>query len=145
MALAWIKRKLKHFFGLDSFEFGTIRVKREVLDAISEFAKNAHPKEFIMFFQGKVKDNALNINSLYYLEYFASEDSAMPVIRLPLFSDIVGSVHSHPGPSNRPSRADLQFFQKHGMFHMIIRYPYRLIDIRAYTISGQPATFEVFE
>jgi len=145
MALNWLRAKLKKFFGLDRFEFTQVKVKREVVDAICEFAKNTHPKEFIMLLQGNAKDGVLSVNSLYYQEYYANEDSAMPYIRLPIFSDIVGSVHSHPGPSNKPSRADKHFFQKHGMFHMIIKYPYGADDIQAYNLFGQPVQFAVFE
>jgi proteasome lid subunit RPN8/RPN11 len=135
---------LKRFFGLHNYEFTRLAVKREVIDAICEFAQEAHPKEFIMLLQGKATAGTMHVNSLYYQEYYANEDSAMPYIRLPIFSDIVGSVHSHPGPSNRPSRADIHFFAKHGMVHLIIKYPYQPRDIAAYSISGKMMEFDVF-
>ena len=134
---------VKRFFGLQNYEFTRVEIKREVIEAICEFAQEAHPKEFIMLLQGRAKEGVLQVNSLYYQEYFSNEDSAMPYIRLPIFGDIVGSVHSHPGPSNKPSSADLQFFAKHGMVHLIIRYPYQMGDIKAYSSSGLHLEFEV--
>ena len=55
----------------------------------------------------------------------------------------VGSVHSHPGPSNQPSNADLSFFGKNGYFHMIICRPYSQATIQAYDAFGTPMTFTI--
>ena len=131
------------FLELDRFDYQKVEVLPEIVDAVCEFGKDAHPREFIMFLEGRVSGNVLRITGLKYQEYFSNEDSAMPYIRLPIHSDVVGSVHSHPGPSNRPSRADLHFFSKQGLVHMIIKRPYQPADIQAYTSGGNPISFEM--
>ncbi|MBN1792107.1 Mov34/MPN/PAD-1 family protein [Candidatus Woesearchaeota archaeon] len=137
------KNWIKKFLGLDRFEFERVVVKQEVIDNICSFAKENHPREFIMFLEGKAKDKVLRIRSLAFQEYAANEDSASPKIYFPLNTDIAGSIHSHPGPSNRPSRADRHFFSKNGMFHMIIKEPYEQSDIQAYDKNGQPMSYEI--
>jgi proteasome lid subunit RPN8/RPN11 len=54
----------------------------------------------------------------------------------------VGTVHSHPTPDYRPSKADLALFAKKGIIHLIIRYPYTQGDIACYDNSGNRCEFE---
>jgi proteasome lid subunit RPN8/RPN11 len=56
----------------------------------------------------------------------------------------VGSVHSHPNGVLRPSDADLATFGS-GEVHIIIGYPYRRSDWRAFDREGQPRSLEVIE
>lgn len=135
----WFKR----FIGVDRFDYDKVVVQSEVIENICSFAKENHPREFIMFLEGKAKDKVLMINGLAYQEYVANDNSTYAKIYFPLNTDIAGSVHSHPGPSSRPSRADLHTFSKHGMFHMIIHHPYNPEDIQAYDKNGKPIDYSV--
>jgi proteasome lid subunit RPN8/RPN11 len=137
-----MRKVLGRLLGMDKYGFEKIIVERLVIDAISNFARGAHPKEFIMFLQGSFKEKALTITGLIFQEYYASEELAMPIIRLPISMGIVGSVHSHPGPSNKPSNADLEFFAKQGIVHLIIKRPYSEKDIAAYDANGKSISFE---
>ncbi len=141
-----IKRLKENFFG---FLFGRqkvkqILVKEEVLEDIISFAKMNHPNEFVAFLGGEVKNNTLMITHLLYQNYYASSKSVMTKINFPMLSNVVGSVHSHPGPSNQPSDDDLLFFGKTGMVHFIIKYPYNYEDIAAYNYRGDPITYDIY-
>ncbi len=138
-----IKKILSKILGLEKFRYDQVKIEKNVVLGILDFAKENHPREFIMFLEGKVKNKVLTITGLIFQEFIANEDSAMPMIRLPINTNVVGSVHSHPGGSNRPSDADLYFFSKHGYFHLIIKKPYLVQDIAAYDKLGRRIGFEI--
>mgnify|MGYP001606496819 CR=1 FL=1 len=52
-------------------------------------------------------------------------------------TSIIGSVHSHPSPSTRPSSADLGFFSRMGKVHLILGHPYRESSFSAYDSGGR--------
>jgi proteasome lid subunit RPN8/RPN11 len=134
---------LKRFFELDKYEFDKIIIEKEVIDAIVELAQQTLPKEFIAFLEGKVKKSTLRIYRLNYQEYIANPSYTVYKMDFPIASDIVGTAHSHPGPSNRPSKADLQSFSKKGLVHLIIRMPYSSQTIQAYDMKGNAISYEV--
>ncbi len=125
-------------------KFEEVQIDRKVIDEIVKIAINADPKEYVALLSGKIKDNILKITGLIFLPFQASSTSAvMQVFMMPLSTDAVGSVHSHPGPSNRPSNADLTFFGKNGYFHMIICRPYSEFSIASYDAFGNPIPFVI--
>ena len=136
---AWLKK----FFDLEKYEFEKILISREVIDNIVELANQTYPNEFIAFLEGKTKNKILMIKGLLYQEYIANPSYAVYKFDPPLTSSIVGSVHSHPGPSNAPSKADLYSFSKKGMVHLIIKLPYSENNIQAYDKNGNKIKFEV--
>jgi proteasome lid subunit RPN8/RPN11 len=140
---SWIKKKVKGFFELEKYDFDKIIIEKEVIDNIIELANQTLPKEFIAFLEGKTKNKVLRIYGLVYQEYFANPSYTVYKFNPPITSGIVGSVHSHPGASNYPSRADLQSFSKKGMVHLIIRMPYSAENIQAYDKNGNRIRFEV--
>ena len=95
-----------------------------------------------MLLKGAVKDKKLVIDSLIFQTYHASNNSTLLRFNLPVMSGSVGSVHSHPGAHNRPSNADLRFFNKHGFVHLIIANPYNRESIQAYDFYGNKIMFE---
>jgi proteasome lid subunit RPN8/RPN11 len=138
-----MRRWLTRLFDLDRFEFEKVIIDREVIDNIVELARQTLPKEFISFLEGSISKKVLRVHGLFYQEYIANPSYTVYKFNPPMASNIVGSVHSHPGASNRPSRADLRSFSKNGMVHLIIRMPYRQENIRAYDKVGNPIGFEV--
>lgn len=121
-----------------------VEIDERVVDEIVKIAINADPKEFVALLSGKIVDSILKITGLIFLPFEASDTSAvMQVFMMPMTVDAVGSVHSHPGPSNQPSNADLVFFGKNGYFHMIICRPYSQATIQAYDAFGTPMSFTI--
>lgn len=127
-------------------KFNEVQIDQRVIDEIIDIARQADPEEYVALLSGKVEDKILKIKGLIFLPFQASSTSAvMQVFMLPLSTDAVGSVHSHPGPSNMPSDADLQFFGKNGYFHMIIAQPYNEYTIGSYDPSGNPVPYRVVD
>lgn len=121
-----------------------VQIDKRVIEEIIKIARNADPKEYVALLSGKIKGEILKITGLIFLPFEASENSAvMQVFMMPLTTDAVGSIHSHPGPSNRPSNADKIFFGKNGYFHIIICRPYNESTIAGYDAFGEPIPFTV--
>lgn len=121
-----------------------VQIDYRVIDEIVKIAIEADPKEYVALLSGEIKENILKITGLIFLPFKASGSSAvMEVFMMPITTNAVGSVHSHPGPSAHPSQADLTFFGKNGYFHMIICRPYSQSTIKAYDAFGNPMTFKV--
>jgi proteasome lid subunit RPN8/RPN11 len=130
-------------FRLPKFEYGEVVITRDVIDTILDMAKAASPLEFTALLSGKIKNKVLVISSIVFQQYEASEDATAMHMDLPLLHGTVGSVHSHPSGSNRASGTDLVFFNKHGIFHLIIAAPFSQTDIAAYDKGGGRQAFEI--
>jgi proteasome lid subunit RPN8/RPN11 len=131
-------------FGLEKKKFSEVHIDHELIEEIIDIAKESYPNEFSAMLQGKIKDNILKIDGLIFLPGAASESGAvMEIFMMPMLSDAVGSVHSHPGYSAQPSDADLQFFSKRGYFHIIIAQPYNEESIRTYDSYGDLVNYTI--
>jgi proteasome lid subunit RPN8/RPN11 len=125
-------------------EFTEVRVDREVLESAIYYSKKSYPNEFLAFFDGEIKDKILYITGLIFLPGERSSTSAIiHTEMIPMNTKYMGSVHSHPGPSARPSGADLRTFSRHGYFHMIVCLPYSLETFKSYDRYGQPMDYTV--
>ncbi|MBI2128858.1 Mov34/MPN/PAD-1 family protein [Candidatus Woesearchaeota archaeon] len=133
--------QLKKFFGFDKYEFDKIIVEKEVVEKIIDLAKQAYPKEFVVLLEGEFKNKELIINDVLFNTYQASNNATSMTLDLPITSKIIGTAHSHPGYSSRPSGADLTFFNKCGIAHIIIAYPFNADTIRMYNVYGNAVGF----
>ncbi|WP_407453311.1 Mov34/MPN/PAD-1 family protein [Methanobrevibacter sp.] len=130
--------------GNNDEEFHEIKIDREVLESVVYYSKKAYPNEFLAFFDGRIKDKILYITSLIFVPGETCETGAVVHTELvPINTKYWGSVHSHPGPSARPSDADLITFSKTGYFHMIVCLPYSLETFKAYDRYGEPTDYTV--
>ena len=119
-------------------EFREVRVDREVLESVIYYSKKSYPNEFLAFFDGEIKDKVLYITGLIFLPGERSKTSAViHTEMIPMNTKYMGSVHSHPGPSARPSDADLMTFSRHGYFHMIVCLPYSFETFKSYDRYGE--------
>ena len=125
-------------------QFKKVCIDQTVIDSVVFYAKKSYPDEFLAMFDGYVKDEVLYISGLVFLGGERSHTSAsFNDWLLPPNQKIWGSVHSHPGPSARPSNADLITFSKRGPFHIIVCEPYSLATMKAYDSYGNLTSFEV--
>jgi len=130
-----------------------VAISRELAENICELAKKAHPKEFIALLRGNIRrikqgdknNKILVLESLVYQTYKSASDVAVILPHFMTHTDTVGSVHSHPGPSNTPSDADKLFFSKNGMVHLIISRPYRREDIAMYAFDGRKIEYNIMD
>ncbi len=135
---------ISKILGNDDEEFSEVKVDCEVLESVIYYSKKAYPNEFLAFFDGEIKDKILYITGLLFVPGETCETGAMVHTELiPMSTKYVGSVHSHPGPSARPSDADLMTFSRNGYFHMIVCLPYSFETFKAYDRYGQPMDYSI--
>jgi proteasome lid subunit RPN8/RPN11 len=135
-------KKLKSFF-FGEYRIRRIVIKSDVIKTIMEFAKHNHPKEFVAFLGGKMRNDSLEIDKLLYQRFYSSSDSAYFRIEIPINEKFFGTVHNHPNNSNTPSSEDSFLFGKYGLIHLIISYPYSQEDIAGYDFKGHRIYFEI--
>lgn len=136
-------KRILNFFDFLPKRINEIFISKEVIESVIGLAKTTYPKEVLVFLGGVNKDNKLFIKELLFQPYYASEDSALTQIMFPILNDVIGSCHSHPHGSSRPSSADSTFFSKNPGIHLIISYPFRVEDISAYNIHGEKIEFKI--
>lgn len=134
-----LTRILRWLFKGQHFE--RIVLTPEAASQIMAFARRSHPKEFSALLGGRIKDNTIWLTHVIYQHFEATERSATMRIDTPVTAGASATVHSHPGPDNRPSAADRRFFNKYSMPNFIIAYPYVPSSIACYDAYGNPLHF----
>ncbi len=118
---------------------------RQVANSIITFAKTWHPNEGILILQGKKKRHQIIVDGLV-IPPFSSHGpyySGFPVYELPFDLSYMGTAHSHPGGSNKPSPEDLNNF--YGFVSVIISYPYEEETIAAYDRNGSDVPITIVD
>ncbi|MFH1403352.1 MAG: Mov34/MPN/PAD-1 family protein [Candidatus Altiarchaeota archaeon] len=112
-------------------------IREAALELVLGASRELYPREFIALLRGEgdLITEVLVIPASLYGEGFSQVRWSM----VPLDKSIIGSVHSHPGANNNPSRADLRYFSKTGRIHLIVRQPANTIeDVACYDSYGNP-------
>jgi len=124
-------------------KFSKILITRDVILDIIDFAKTNYPKEFVAVLEGKVIDDSLVIDGILYQPFQASNRAAVMRQDLPLTTKSIGTVHSHPTPNNIPSGQDIRLFNRGGIVHMIIAYPFIEQSLACYDLHGRTLHFQI--
>jgi proteasome lid subunit RPN8/RPN11 len=121
-----------------------IIITRTAADGIISYSKALHPNEAILILQGKTTSKQVIIEGLVIPPFALSGPyySGYSNFYLPSDSSYVGSAHSHPGGTNRPSLEDLNrgFY---GAVSIIIAHPYEERTIAAYDQNGNKLEIEI--
>jgi len=119
------------------------KIDRECLNTILESSRSMHPREFAGFLRADrdVIREVLLLPGMVHGDRHAIFNLAM----LPIDYSIVGTVHSHPSLSNKPSKEDLQMFFKYGKVHIIVAMPYNEKSWKAYDWNGREIKVEIIE
>ena len=121
-----------------------IIISRGTVDGIISYSKALHPNEAILILQGKTTTEQVIIEGLVIPPFALSGPyySGYSNFYLPSDSSYVGSAHSHPGGSNRPSLEDLNrgFY---GAVSIIIAHPYEDKTIAAYDENGNELDIKI--
>ena len=114
---------------------------RNVIDGIISYSKMHHPYETIVILEGNRKKGEIYINNLVIPPFSVHGPfySSFLINELPFDLKYVGTAHSHPSGTSRPSVEDLNHF--YGLISIIICYPYDELDIHAYNSSGKEIDF----
>jgi proteasome lid subunit RPN8/RPN11 len=110
-------------------------IRKSTLSMISEAAVHTYPNEFLAAL--KAEEGVITEVVVLPGTIQGDSHSVMYTHMLPTDFTVVGSVHSHPGHSNRPSDADLEFFSYFGGVHIITCLPYDESSWRAYDSNGR--------
>jgi proteasome lid subunit RPN8/RPN11 len=110
---------------------------RRVADGIITYAKSWHPHEGILILQGKIKKEEIILEGLIIPPFSLHGPyySGFSGYELPFDLSYIGTAHSHPGGSNKPSLEDLNNY--YGLVSIIISYPYEDNNIGAFDRSGK--------
>ncbi|MEX0765159.1 MAG: Mov34/MPN/PAD-1 family protein [Nitrosopumilaceae archaeon] len=114
----------------------TVTIKKEARDGILSYCKMNHPNEGILILRGKSKKGNVVVDGLVIPPFSHSGPTfaGFPHSFLPFDPSYVGTVHSHPVGSPRPSVTDLHNF--FGFVSIIVKSPYEDDDIFAYDRDG---------
>ncbi len=119
-------------------------IRRRVLKMIMEASKSTLPNEFAAMMKSNDKGVIHELMLLPGTE--AGESSAIFKLHmLPIDFSVVGTVHSHPSDSSRPSGADLDLFRRYGWLHIITHYPFDMDCWSCYDGRGEPHHLEVLD
>ena len=121
-----------------------ILISRSAVNGIISYSKGLHPNEAILILQGKTTREQVIIEGLVIPPFALSGPyySGYSNYYLPSDGSYVGSAHSHPGGSNRPSLADLNrgFY---GSVSIIIAHPYEDRTMAAYDRNGNKLEIKI--
>ncbi|NLN72009.1 MAG: hypothetical protein GX137_04370 [Thermoplasmatales archaeon] len=110
-------------------------IDADLLEAINESAKSCFPDEFLCMLTAT--DGVIDEIVLLPGTVYGNSHSFLNEWMMPLGVRPVGTVHSHPGYSNEPSEADLQYFSNMGGVHIITCLPYDESSWKAYDSAGR--------
>jgi len=122
-----------------------IFIKRRAFLSALAGAKAASPNEFVCLLQGnRVEKDLVIEDTLIPPGIMTSETmTSFSDWMLPWIEGLVGTFHSHPEGSARPSREDRWLFSQKGGIHFIAAGPFRACDVAAYLGNGKKVEFEV--
>jgi len=110
----------------------------DIFEGLLAFARHMHPQEALLLLRGKISAESLRVEE-FLIPPFAvqSEDFAsFSPWFLPLDPSILGTVHSHPSGSLKPSTEDFNHF--YGRVMVIVAYPYHSKNnVAAYDKDGR--------
>jgi proteasome lid subunit RPN8/RPN11 len=120
-----------------------IILTKQITDSVITYAKSWHPNEGILILQGKKEKNLIKVTGLIIPPFSTHGPyySGFPVYELPFDLSYIGTIHSHPSRSNKPSLEDLNHF--FGLVSLIICYPYDVEDIAAFDRNGNKTDIEI--
>lgn len=120
-----------------------IILTKQITDSVITYAKSWHPNEGILILQGKKEKNLIKVTGLIIPPFSTHGPyySGFPVYELPFDLSYIGTIHSHPSRSNKPSLEDLNHF--FGLVSLIICYPYDTEDIAAFDRNGNNMDIEI--
>lgn len=122
-----------------------VSLKKEVRDGILSYCKMKHPNEAILILRGKSKKGMITIDGLVMAPFSHSGPTfaGFPHSFLPLDLSYVGTVHSHPVGSAKPSVTDLHNF--FGLVSLIVKAPYGDEDVFAWDSNSNPIEITIIQ
>lgn len=127
----------------DSYPIG---ISDSVMETAIESARSSHPNEFLCFLIGEPaeecsftdKNEGQIITDFYIIPGTKTNPISAQVqsVNIPVTHKIVGTLHSHPSSSNRPSDEDRNMFRQYPV-NIILAHPYTEDSWMAYSSRGE--------
>jgi proteasome lid subunit RPN8/RPN11 len=121
-------------------------ITRMAVDGIISYSRGLHPNEGILILRGKSTREQVIIDGLAIPPFASSGPyySGFSDFFLPFDSSYIGTAHSHPSRSNKPSLEDLNrgFY---GVVSLIIAYPYEEDTMAVYDRDGNALEIEILD
>ena len=132
-------------FGKQAAHRKYVAITRQVADGIIMYSRAKHPNEAILVLQGKSSKERILIDRLVIPPFSMSGPyySGFPIHDLPFDLSYLGTAHSHPGGSNRPSLEDLNHF--FGLVSLIISHPYEDETLGAFDRNGDAMELRIVD
>src|SRR5918911_2678400 len=120
-----------------------VLITRQTADGIITYSKTCHQNEGILILGGKRNKKQIVVDSLVLPPFSVHGPyySGFPSYDLPFDLSYVGTAHSHPSGSNKPSLEDLNNY--YGSVSIIISYPYTYNTIAAFDIDGNNLELQI--
>lgn len=123
-----------------------IGITESVMETVIESSKSSHPDEFLCFLIGTPaeeydsidKDEGKVIDDFYIIPGTKTNPISAQVqnVNIPVTKDIIGTLHSHPNGSTRPSDEDRNIFRQYPV-NIILGHPYDKETWMAYSSKGE--------
>ncbi len=120
-----------------------MQIRRDVLRSILAWARERHPNEIVLLLRGQVDKGVARVDEFLFPPYASGGRgfAQFPAHMLPIDFSVIGTAHSHPAGSPRPSPTDLNKF--YGKVMMIVAYPYREGCVGANDSRGESLQIEL--
>jgi len=123
-----------------------VQLTRTLADSLLAFSKDQYPNEMLVLLRAKRKEDVMLIHQVVFAPFMQGARSAsiFNPYQVPVDASIVGTAHSHPSGSNRPSLQDL--LHVYGSVMMIVSYPFVGPEcIAVYDYRGNPVVWDLVD
>jgi proteasome lid subunit RPN8/RPN11 len=120
-----------------------VLITSQAADGIITYSKTCHPNEGILILRGNSNKNEIFVDGLILPPFSVHGPyySGFPSYDLPFDLSYIGTAHSHPSGSNKPSLEDLNNY--YGSVSIIISHPYTYNTIAAFDRDGNNMELQI--
>ena len=123
-----------------------IELKKSIIGALIESAKQSYPNETLLLLVGKIKKGeSINVDEIMLAPFttYGAGYAFFSPYHLPIGLNIVGIAHSHPNGNPTPSLTDLN--NNYGVLLLLTAYPYNEDEVRLYNRNGEVLKYELVD
>jgi proteasome lid subunit RPN8/RPN11 len=122
-----------------------LAILRQDLLNLLDYARSCHPKEIIVLLRGVQDDGGYRVTEFLTppMSFTGQGFASFRPNILPIDFTVIGTAHSHPVGSTKPSGTDITNFYSKVM--LIVAAPYRLGDVAAYNKKEEEIPVKVPE
>lgn len=118
-----------------------LRIRKSLLQDACTAAEKTLPNEFLCLLGNSGIRG--EVNEIIFLPTYTTEISAsLNELELPFDDTIIGSLHSHPFSTSRPSLQDKKFFKKYDI-NIVLGHPFTINNAGFYDKKGNPIKTEL--